>query len=380
MKQSIAFIFLILFVQFSFAQNADIKKLKENLLNDALINQGYRPPVERYIKSDYSKTREYLKSLNGKGSWHDVDYSDRDNDWHPLNHLDRLLVMSWNYRNKETKNYKNKKLKDGIEKAISYWYTVNPECENWYKNKIAKQFYFNVIALLLDGEINPELHRKMVNDLTEVPTRTGSNRTLLATSTFYKGVLEGDVEKVKLGVSGVTDQIEVTTKEGIQPDYSFHQHGHFIYNGSYGLNFLRESSWLAQIVHGTKFAYSNDQIEILRDYYFNGTRWMIRGGLIDYNVRGRQVGRHDAMDLLGEKLFPIIRNLSKADPSFENKYLSSINLIEKELPQNTFGHKHFWRSDYSIIHREKYSTSLKMCSERTVGIELNMNSENKLGY
>jgi chondroitin AC lyase len=76
----------------------------------------------------------------------------------------------------------------------------------------------------------------MVNDLTEIPTMTGSNRTLLATSTFYRGVLENNSEMIELGVTGVTDQIEISVKEGVQPDYSFHQHGHLIYNGSYGFN------------------------------------------------------------------------------------------------------------------------------------------------
>ena len=234
--------------------------------------------------------------------------------------------------------------------------------------------------MLLDNEINDDLHKKIVNDLTESPTMTGSNRTLLAISTFYKGVLEKDGEKIKLGVSGVTDQIKVTTHEGVQPDYSFHQHGAFIYNGSYGLNFLRESSWLAQIVKGTEFSFSEKYLEVLRDYYFRGTRQMLRGGLIDYNVRGRQVGREDAMKLSADLLIPVLTHLSFADSDFANDYRKSIELIQKHLPQETFGNKHFWRSDFTIHHRFAYTTSLKMCSERTIGIELNMNSENKLGY
>ena len=381
MKPLILFFLIVFFIAFSTqAQKSDIKQLKHNLINDALINQGYAPRVERYINSDYSKARQYLKSLGNNGAWKDIDYSDRDNNWHPLNHLDRILVMTYNYSKDTSQLYHNRDLLAGIEKAIGYWYKVNPECDNWYKNRIAKQFYFNVIALLLDGKIDESLHANMVNDLTETPTMTGSNRTLLATSTFYRGVLTKDSEMIKLGVSGVTDQIEITAKEGIQPDYSFHQHGHFIYNGSYGFNFLRESIWLATIVHGTQFAFSGEHIKILRDYYLNGTRWMIRGGLIDYNVRGRQVGRADAMKLYADLLIPILSRLIIADPEFANDYQTSIELIEKQKPQETFGHKHFWRSDYTIHHREKYSTSLKMCSERTVGIELNMNSENKLGY
>ena len=54
---------------------------------------------------------------------------------------------------------------------------------------------------------------------------------------------------------------------------------------------MRESLWLAAKVHGTRFAYSHEQIEILRNYYLQGTRRMIRGRFIDYNACGRRVGR-----------------------------------------------------------------------------------------
>lgn len=381
MKPSFYILILLCFLSINlFAQGSDIQKLKDNLITDALVNQGYRPRIERYITSDYSKAGIYLATMNDDGGWADINYADRDNDWNPLNHLDRVLVMTFNYMKDTSQFFQNEELFAGIEKSIFYWYKINPVCDNWYKNQIAKQFYFNVIALLLEEKIDQNLFEKMVNDLTENPTMTGSNRTLLATSTFYRGVLEKNKVMIKLGVTGVTDQIEVSVKEGVQPDYSFHQHGHFIYNGSYGFNYLRESIWLATIVNGTQFAFSKAHIKVLRDYYLEGTRWMIRGGLIDYNVRGRQVGRADAMKLYGDLLIPILDHLAIADPEYAQDYLISKQLIEKQLPQKTFGHKHFWRSDYSIHHREKYAVSLKMCSERTVGIELNMNTENKLGY
>jgi chondroitin AC lyase len=370
----------IVFNNVSVAQNNDIQTIKKNLMNDALISQGYKPRIERYIISDYSKAEAYLKKMNVEGSWSDIDYADRDNKWAPLAHLDRILVMAFNYMKDTSVLYEDLELLQGLEKAIDFWYKKNPTCDNWYKNKIAKQFYFNVIALLLEGKVDKSLHSKMVNDLTDNPTMTGSNRTLLATSTFYRGVLENDVDMVKLGVRGVTDQIEITVKEGIQPDFSFHQHGHFIYNGSYGFNFVRASIWLATIVHETSFAYSDEQIKVLRDYYLNGTRWMMRGELVDYNVRGRQIGRADAMKLNGDLFEPILEQFIIADPQFAREYKISKKQIKNQLPQIIYGNKHYWRSDYTVHHRPKYFTSLKMCSNRTIGIELNMNTENKLGY
>ena len=359
--------------------NSDIALLKNNLIEDAL-NLGFQARTARYGASDFSKASVYLQSMQKDGSWPDVDYSDQDNNWAPLQHLDRLIVMTINYANPSSALYENKELLNGIEKSIGFWYQRSPVCDNWYKNVIAKQFYLNVIGLLLQHEIDSNLHQKIVNDLTEKPSMTGSNRTLVSISTIYRGVLENNAERVRSGVAGVTDQVLITDKEGIQPDFSFHQHGHFIYNGSYGHNFLRESIWLATMVHGTGFAFSNTQIETLRNYYLEGTRWMIRGGLIDFNVRGRHVGRSDGDLLMADQILPQLKQFIIADPNFSDEYEKSKKLIETEQPQDIIGHKHFWRSDYSVHHSEAHLTTLKMCSERTVGIELNMNSENKLGY
>ena len=356
-----------------------IELLKQNLINDAL-DLGFRPRTDRYIVSDYSKASEYLKTIEKDGSWSDIDYLDEDNNWAPLKHLNRILVMTIKYAQDTSSQYKNQEVLRGLERSIQYWYTVNPTCRNWYKNDIAKQFYFNIIGLLLQNEIDQSLHQSIVNDLTATPTMTGSNRTLVASSTIYRGVLENNPDRIKKGVMGVTDQIKVTAKEGIQPDYSFHQHGHFIYNGSYGHNFLRESIWLATMVHGTGFDFTAEQIKTLRDYYLEGTRWMLRGGLFDYNVRGRQVGRPEGDVLLGDKIIPQLDQYIIADPEYRNEYLKSKNQILSLKPQLISGNRHFWRSDYTVHHRDTYMTSLKMCSERTVGIELNMNQENKLGY
>lgn len=261
----IVFSFLLIRCQSNYDEN-NIQLLKSRLIDDVL-NLGFRPRTDRYIISDFTKAGEYLESMGTEGNWHDVDYKDQDNSWDPLKHLDRVIVMTVNYADESSSLYQNPELLLGIKKSLTYWYAVKPTCENWYKNDIAKQFYFNVIGLLLEDTIDPALHKEIVNDLTDSPSMTGSNRTLVAISTIYRGVLENNPKRVAEGVKGVTDQVVVTSKEGVQPDYSFHQHGHFIYNGSYGHNFLRESIWLATMVHETGFAFSKDQIEVLRNYY-----------------------------------------------------------------------------------------------------------------
>lgn len=360
--------------------STEIDLLRQRLVSDALEHRGYLPTIVTYVQPQFEKARDYLAQLPPNGQWADVDYRDEDNEWAPLKALDRILVMTDAYYQKTDPMYHDAALLAGISRALHYWYEVVPRCKNWYKNEIAKQFYLNVIALLLQDDITPELLAKMVGDLTETPRMTGSNKTLLSISVVYRGVIEKNKERIIAGIQGVKDQIEITTAEGIQPDYSFHQHGPFIYNGSYGNNFLRESSWLAAIVRGTNYAYLKEEMKILRDYFLDGTRWMLRGQLLDYNVRGRQVGRSSGFGFGSDNLISQLEHLRLADPEHAALYQTAEAQFRAAAPQKIEGHRHFWRSDYSVHQRPGYFTSLKMCSRRTVGMEMDVNSENLYGF
>ena len=120
--------------------------------------------------------------------------------------------------------------------------------------------YFGVIALLLQDHIDQELLELMIEDLTEAPRMTGSNRTLLSVSVFYRGVLESNSKRMSAGLQGVLEQVTRGEHEGIQYDFSFHQHGAFIYNGSYGHNFLRETLWIASMVRNSQFEFTGEHI------------------------------------------------------------------------------------------------------------------------
>ncbi|MCK5369890.1 MAG: hypothetical protein KAQ62_15120, partial [Cyclobacteriaceae bacterium] len=220
----------------------------------------------------------------------------------------------------------------------------------------------------------------MTDDLIPAPYKTGSNRVLLSMSVFYRGVLENNLNRMREGIEGVTGEIKVSSEEGIQYDNSFHQHGAFLYNGNYGHDFLRECSWLGAMLAGTSFAFPNDKVEILRNYYLEGTRWMIRGGLVDHNVRGRTVGRTDGFIQYGNRVIPQMDYLMRLDPEYKEYYRISQDNLKNYTPQDISGNRHFWRSDYSVHHRTDYFTSVKMCSKRTVGTEGPINSNNLIGY
>lgn len=362
------------------SESGELLLIKERLINDALKDFGFFPRIERYFVSDFSKAAEYLETQKQDGSWSDIDYETTDNNFPILVHLDRILVMAYNYSEEASGFYHNTELLSGITRALQYWYEVNLVCKNWYKNKIAKQHYFHVIAILMQGKISDTLINKVIEDLIPAPYKTGSNRVLLSMSVFYRGVLENNVIRMREGIEGVTGEIRVSSENGIQQDNSFHHHGAFLYNGNYGHDYLRETSWLGAMLAGTSFAFPDDKIKILRDYYLEGTRWMIRGGLVDHNVRGRTVGRPDGFIQYGNRVIPQMDYLMRLDPEYKDSYRISQEHLRNFTPQDISGNRHFWRSDYTVHHRPDYFTSVKMCSERTVGTEGPVNSDNQIGY
>ncbi len=366
-------------INIAFSQQDEIELLKSRLIEDALVNKGFVPRVGHYITPDFEAAAQYLAAQNFDGSWTSVDYLDTDNSWDPLSALNKILVMSVAYNQSSDPLYQNEKLLSGIERALTYWYQVDPTCVNWYKNDIAKQMYLGPIAILLKGQIRDDLLYQMIEDQTPAPRMTGSNRTLVSTSVFYRGVLEKNPARIKSGIRGVMDPVKISYDEGIQPDYSFHQHGPFLYNGSYGSNFLRETAWIASMVEGTSYAFSEEHIRILRDYFLQGTRWMIWKGLFDYNARGRQVGRPSGFGQDADKQISILNYLMAADPANKDTYLEIQASIKHLRPQELSGLKHFWRSDYTVSYQDHFYTTVKMCSERTIGMETDVNHENLLG-
>jgi chondroitin AC lyase len=375
-----AFLSVVLCVTaFPWAQN-DLATVKSHILSDDLANASFKVQTEGYYGTDFSQAGSDMNSMKSNGSWSDVNYSDKTNTWSPLIHLDRMLVMAYCYSKDTSKYYKSASMLSAIDKALTYWYQVNPTCTNWFKNDICKQFYLGPIGLMLQGEITASLLTDIINDLTAAPSMTGANLTALSTSVIYRAVIEGNTTRLASGVNGLTSAIVYTSGDGVQQDNSFQQHGGILYNGNYGFGFLRDVTWVGAMVAGTQYAFSSYQIALLRGNYLDGTRWMIFRGLVDYNVRGREVGSTAAEPLGATDFVPILQHFISIDPGNTATYQASLDNIDNQLPQAVSGVRHFWSSDYTAIQRGNWCTTMKMCSKRTIGMERDVNTENLMGY
>ena len=79
-----------------------------------------------------------------------------------------------------------------------------------------------------------------------------------------KGLLTDDGELVQRARDAIAEEIQLTTDEGIQPDWSFHQHGPQIQFGNYGLAYAESISFWFRVLEGSPYAFPAEQYDIVR--------------------------------------------------------------------------------------------------------------------
>jgi chondroitin AC lyase len=156
--------------------------------------------------------------------------------------------------------------------------------------------------------------------------------------------------------------------EGIQPDFSFHQHGPLLYFAGYGHDFAVDTAELAYLARETAFRFLPEQIDILTGYLLDGSRWAVHGrATYDFAAAGRVVARPSTQDD-ARVLSDAARQLAVAGSSRADELEALAVRIDGGA--NTMrGNRHFWRSDYQSHHGAGWSSSVKMCSTRTAPTE-----------
>ncbi|MEI8597517.1 hypothetical protein P4S64_07415 [Vibrio sp. M60_M31a] len=66
------------------------------------------------------------------------------------------------------------------------------------------------------------------------PIPKAANRADIALAVLDHGILADDAEMVGKAIADIEATIGVSTGAGVQPDYSFHQHGPQLYTSGYG--------------------------------------------------------------------------------------------------------------------------------------------------
>ncbi len=374
---------ILLFVIFSlFFVKAHPQKDYEKIIGN--IQNGEWESITNISSFDQQVSGD-LSSIQANGSWPDINYNDESkNNWNPRNHLNRLKRFAVAYTHSESSFYGDAKLHSAIVKALQYWDNTDPKSKNWWYNEIAFPKTLGVTLIILRAgskQIPNPLEDSLLSqmDRGNPMIKTGANKLDIATHYIYRGVLKADPSVTDTGVTQAFLPITLSYgDEGIQPDYSFRQHGPQMAIASYGAVFLSGEVNVATILAGTGYALSGTKLEILSRYARETFLKIIRGRYIDYSTLGRGLSRPGA----SYSSSSIFKKLKVLNPAHTAEYNAAIERLNETQPASYMApdrHTHFWRSDYTIHNRKEYSFSVRTSSTRVRKTESG-NNENLKGY
>lgn len=349
------------------AEGADIDLIKARILEDIAgqLHIG-RADVDRY-----------LSTIQPDGSWPEIDYDSADD--FPHRHLFWMndMAMFHYAHGKDLESEFRELLETSIVSAFDFWMAKDPKSENWWHNRIEVQNYIGPLMLLMEASLTPAQMAAGLDVMQRggPPSMTGANLAWVTQNYITQGLLTRNPDMLREGFDRMAAEIHISEGDGIQQDFSFHQHGKLPYVGGYGTIFASTVARFAWLADGTRYQFPAERIELLTSLVLDCMRWMIYSGKMDRSMIGRNLTRKNSGGPFDGR---ILDYLARVDNPRQDEILawkrhldSGQTLVE--------GNRHFWRSDYMVHRRRNYFCSLRLLSDRTTGTE-GMNGENLLGY
>jgi len=365
-----AAILLICLLQTAFAAPSGFDTIKKRVI-EAIMNHDV----------DDNRVAYLVNTLSKDGTWPDINYQDVSREgFDNRRHHENLVQMARAYKTKTSKFYKDKKVKSAIELALKHWVEKDYFCENWHPNQIGTPTNLVYLMLLMGDELPKELVDKAQPiigraNLNASGARPSGDRIKIAGILAKNLLFLNDKKQFDEVIKVIEGEIKFSTgKRGIQHDYSFHHREDRVNNTlSYGTGYADAFAEWAAYVAGTEYAFSEEKIDQLIDYYLDGIcKQMVYGKFEDTGTKNRDISRADDENAMGtgtpKKL------LTASD--YRKQELDEIIKIRKGEVQPKFSFdKFFWQTEYYVHQRPEYFTSVRMHSTRNHNMEVPYNSE-----
>lgn len=301
--------------------------------------------------------KELSTSQNSDGSWPDINYTDEHKGiWQPSLHAIRIHRLAIKYC-----QTKNPEVLSCVLKAIDYWSLAPLKYNNWWHKEIGIPRLLGPAFVMLKDKMDRDQLKAAISIMSSSHIyRSGQNKVWLAGNVLIRSILEDDIVSATQARDAILSELHFSNnEEGIQPDYSFHQHGPQFQSGNYGLSFALSMSFWAKVLKGTGLDFPQEHTEFLRAYIQNALACLVWKGRMDPNACARQVFPNT---LMGKAL--CIR-------------YAALNMgVNPDSGQLAIYYPY---SDYGIYRSKDWYASVRMQSSRTIGFETT-NSENMKGY
>lgn len=316
---------------------------------------------------DLDKISFYLSSQTEEGGWKDINYKDtKRSGWEPKRHVDRILELSKLYYSEGTPYFRSEEVKACIHRALQYWFKAGLQCKNWWYNQIGVPKALGEAFILLEEQLSEEEKNEAIRAMQVARIgMTGQNKVWLAGNVLIRALLDKDEQLVKEARDAIVSEVVLGREEGIQPDWSFHQHGPQMQFGNYGLSFVTSMSFYYRLFRETDYRFSSSQADILFSLVKDGYQWVIWNLRMDVNALGRQLFHNAQL----HKAYGLA--FAAATLGLGDAFPLNGNLL--------IGHKHFDYSDYTVHRTASWMASVRMSSRRVINTE-RVNEDNLKGY
>jgi chondroitin AC lyase len=339
-----------------------------------------------------NRYKRYLITIVGPGAvdsnwlqtdtayrWNDIRYNDTERaNWQLLHHLKRLRSMAMVWCDPQSTFYHNTVYLQVIHGALDHWLTKRYRNSNWWHNEIGVPQYMRDIVVLLRDVLSPTRLKQALEVMAQYrlyPNSTGANLVWSADLGVHYGALTGDTVLMQTCLQRIWKEVVITTGDGIQPDYSFHQHGARLMMYQYGRAFLRDNIRLAWQVRGTSWAYPADKTSLLTDFILEGWQWMARGIHTVPGTMDRSVSRAD--ELRNADIRDLLPYLYALNPQKQDRF-RALAAWQNNNYKVLKGFRYYPYADFAVYHNEQFSFFLKTISDRTLPTE-SINNENLKG-
>jgi hypothetical protein len=246
--------------------------------------------------------------LLANGSWSDINYNEvPSGSWSPWDHFRRLTTMAKAYRTPGQTYYNDPRLRAQIESALSYvpsFYGVYTlPLGNWWFWTLGAPLDLGPTLVLMRGSVSPQVYDDCVHTLSVHigssptakglvgPTPVGENLVWSCFTHLCLALARDDATMLAAVRDALGTACTPTVADGIQIDWSFHQHGPQLYTGGYGGSFAYDVSRLALILRNSEFALQPAALGSFANYLADGIAWSMYGSYFDVSVVGREVAR-----------------------------------------------------------------------------------------
>jgi len=362
-------------------RNPELQKIEAQIAERLIATTA--PKDARFMgNTGPTGAKAWMETITADGNWADIEYEGKSGGaWPPQLHLARVVDMAKAYANPESPLHHDAALKKAIQQALAHWFAKNYKSPNWFHNEIRLPQSMGYILILMGNELTPEERTEGMKLLAQSSIKmTGQNQVWLSANVLMRAVLENNYGLAKKASEAIASNAGITTAEGLQPDFSYHQHGAQLQSGAYGLDFAREIIAALQSLRGTSLAFTPEKTAILRNYLLKGLGWVDWKGQLDISVCGRALFPGNT-GIKSDEVSLFLKAMAAGDAEHAKEYRQLLAANEPGSAPNpkVAGNVMYWRSDYVADRRADYLATVKMSSKRVIGTET-VNKENLLGY